>query len=112
MKSFKKYDRIAAALTRKYKAPRSSRYNWKFQESPQTIDFHALASQVQKIVDKENVFKLYLFIYQSEELERLNETLEFGHTSLRFHLLLIANMIVRDYLCGHLEEYLAQVTIQ
>lgn len=37
----------------------------------------------------------------------LNEPLEYGSTSLKYYLLLIANMIVRDYLHGYLDAFLA-----
>ncbi|MHA2500579.1 MAG: hypothetical protein ACXAEL_13510, partial [Candidatus Hodarchaeales archaeon] len=43
---------------------------------------------------------------RSKELDQSNEAFEFGHTSLKFHLLIIANLIVRDYLHGYLEGFL------
>ncbi|MFX0113544.1 MAG: hypothetical protein ACFFB3_03270, partial [Candidatus Hodarchaeota archaeon] len=64
------------------------------------------ADQIAQEVDTRNVYKLYLFIHRSKEFDQLNEAFEFGHTSLKSHLLLIANMIVRDYLHGHLEAFL------
>ncbi|MFQ5977870.1 MAG: hypothetical protein ACE5OZ_07070 [Candidatus Heimdallarchaeota archaeon] len=104
--TFKKYDRIAAFLTRKRKAPRLTRYNYQARGEFQAIDFEQLANQIAQVVNTRNVYKLYLFIHRSRELDQLNEAFEFGHTSLKFHLLIIANMIVRDYLHGYLEAFL------
>jgi hypothetical protein len=104
--TIKKYDRIASYFTRKYKAPRIMRYNYRLPEESQVIDFENLVNQITQVVNKKNVFKLYEFIYKSEELGLLNEAFEFSYTSLKFHLLLIANMIVRDYLHGYLDPFL------
>lgn len=109
VKQFQRYDRMAASMTRNHKAPRMNRYNWKADETAQTVDFTLLAAKIQAIVDSQNVFKLYLFVHQSQELELLNEDFNYGHTSLRYHLLLIANMMVRDYLHGYLDDYLKQM---
>ncbi|MFX0170304.1 MAG: hypothetical protein ACFE9L_00130 [Candidatus Hodarchaeota archaeon] len=106
IETFKKYDGIASYLTRRSKAPRMTRYNWQTAEDFQLIDFEVLATQIAQVVNTRNVFKLYLLIYQSQDLESLNESLDFGHTSLRYHLLLIANFIVRDYLHGYLDAFL------
>ncbi|MHA2496723.1 MAG: hypothetical protein ACXAEI_14670 [Candidatus Hodarchaeales archaeon] len=104
--TFKKYDQIAAFLTRQRKAPRLTRYNYQAREEFQVIDFQQLADQIAQVVNTRNVYKLYLFIHRSKELDQLNEAFEFGHTSLKFHLLIIANLIVRDYLHGYLEGFL------
>jgi hypothetical protein len=64
------------------------------------IDFAKLASEIAQV--SENVWKLYDFIYQSQELTQLAESLEYGHSSLKTHLLLIANLIVQDWLAGRL----------
>ncbi|MFX0172130.1 MAG: hypothetical protein ACFE9L_09430 [Candidatus Hodarchaeota archaeon] len=110
--TFKKYNRIASYLTRQYKAPRITRYNYKLSEESQTIDFEALATQITQVVNQKNVFKLYELIYKSEELGLLNESFEFSYTSLKVHLLLIGNMIVRDYLHGYLDAFRASYTPQ
>jgi len=39
IETFKKYDGIASYLTRRYKAPRTTRYNWKTSDDFQLIDF-------------------------------------------------------------------------
>ena len=90
--TFKKYDRLAALITRRHRSPSTSRYTWR---SSKKVDFIALAQQIAEVAT--NVWKLYDFIYKSQDLNQLNESLEFGHSSLRFHLLLIANLIVQDY---------------
>ncbi|MFX0172379.1 MAG: hypothetical protein ACFE9L_10690 [Candidatus Hodarchaeota archaeon] len=110
--TFKKYDRITSYLTRHYKAPRITRYNYELPEDFQAIDFEALATQITQVVNQKNVFKLYELIYHSEELGLLNESFEFSYTSLKVHLLLIGNMIVRDYLHGYLDAFLASYTPQ
>ncbi|MFX0066071.1 MAG: hypothetical protein ACFFC7_28220 [Candidatus Hermodarchaeota archaeon] len=69
-----------------------TRYNW---WASRKIDFSKLANEI-KAVSK-NVWKLYEYIYQSQELALLNESLQHGHTSLRAHLLVIANLIVQDF---------------
>ena len=60
------------------------------------IDFQLLAQHIAEVSN--NLWKLYEYIYKNKELEVLNESFEFGHTSLRRHLLIIANLIVSEYL--------------
>jgi len=96
--NFQKYDRIAASITRKFRSPRTNRYNWYSKEN---IDFKKLAKEVKEVSN--NIWKLYKYIYDSKELDKLNESLEYGHTSLRSlrkSILLIANLILQDYLKG------------
>lgn len=42
------------------------------------------------------MMKIYEYIYKSKQVDKLNESLEHGYTSLKRHLLLIANLIVQD----------------
>ncbi|MFX0094139.1 MAG: hypothetical protein ACFFBD_20545 [Candidatus Hodarchaeota archaeon] len=93
IQTFQKYDRLAALITRKVQSPRNTRYNW---ASNGTLDFEQLAKEIEGVTNQ-SVWKLYQYIYESKALAQLNESLEYGHTSLRSHLLLIANLIVRDY---------------
>lgn len=93
---FQKYDRIAARRTRVIRAPRQTRYTW---NSRKLFDFNRISTEIKEV--SENIWKLYDYIYHSEELKQLSESLYFGHSSLRNHLLLIANLIVRDYLKGY-----------
>lgn len=95
--TFQRYDRIAASITRKHRSPRNNRYNWK---ATKKVDFPALAKQLAEVSN--NPWKLYNFIYTCNDLAWLNESFEFGHTSLRMHLLILVNLIVFDYLQGTL----------
>ncbi|MFW9904681.1 MAG: hypothetical protein ACFFFH_10135 [Candidatus Thorarchaeota archaeon] len=96
---FQKYDRISASRTRTIHSPRKTRYTW---NSIGLFDFNRISNEIKEVSD--NIWKLYQYIHESEELNQLNESLYFGHLSLRYHLLLIANLIVRDYLRGNLRE--------
>lgn len=89
-----KYDRRAAAIKRRIRSPIKSRYNWKAAGTE--INSENLAEDIKSHATY--VWKLYELIYQSKELVLLNESLKFGHTSLKNHLLLITNLIVQDYL--------------
>ncbi|MFX1253201.1 MAG: hypothetical protein ACFFCZ_16455 [Promethearchaeota archaeon] len=92
IKRFQKYDHLAAIITRKIRSPRTNRYNW---ASTSNIDFEKLAEEIKEVSN--NIWKLYDYIYNSKELGQLNESLQHGHTSLRSHLLIIANLIVQDF---------------
>ena len=92
---FQSYDRIASSITRKNRSPRPNRYNWKAKVT-ERVDFQLLAEKIAEVSN--NPWKLYEYIYKCKELEVLNESFEFGHTSLRRHLLIISNLIVSDYL--------------
>lgn len=89
---FQKYDHLAAIITRKIRSPRTNRYNW---SSNSNINFEKLVKEIKEVAS--NTWKLYDYIYQSKELEQLNESLQHGHTSLRNHLLVVANLIVQDF---------------
>ena len=54
----------------------------------------ALTKQIAETAN--NVWKLYEYIYKSKELDQLNESLEFGQSSLCFYLLLITNLLVQN----------------
>lgn len=100
IQTFQKYDRIAAAITRKIRSPRNNRYNW---YSTENIDFKQLAKEIKEV--NKNIWKLYNFFYTNKKLNYLNESLEHGHTSLRNHLLVITNLIVQDFQQQRLEDY-------
>ncbi len=84
---------MAASMTRKILSPRTNRYNWRVKKK---IDFELLGIEIQEVAN--NIWKLYDYIYKSKELAQLNESIKYGHTSLRMHLLIIANLIVQDKL--------------
>ena len=90
--NFQKYDRIAASMTRKFRSPRTNRYNW---HSTENVDFNKLVREIKEV--SSNIWKLYKYIYDSKELDMLNESLEYGHTSLKRHLLIITNLIVQEF---------------
>ncbi|MFX1250170.1 MAG: hypothetical protein ACFFCZ_00970 [Promethearchaeota archaeon] len=92
IQKFQKYDQLAAIITRRVRSPRNNRYNWRAKE---TINFEQLAKEITK-ANNQSVWKLYEYIYSNKKLDLLNESMEHGHTSLRRHLLLIANLVVRD----------------
>lgn len=98
IQTFQKYDRIAASITRKIRSPRTTRYNW---YSTQNIDFTELCRNIKEVVP--NIWKLYKYIYESKALTCISEALEYGHTSLRDHLLIIANLIVQDFQQNRIE---------
>jgi len=97
IQTFQHYDRLGARMTRKFRSPRTNRYNWYAIE---TIDFANLVDEIVEVAD--HPWKLYEYIYQSEELSHLTESLQHGHTSLRRHLLIVTNLIVHDYLSNRL----------
>jgi hypothetical protein len=95
IKTFQYYDRLAARITRKIRSPITSRYTWQAKRLIEKIDFKKLAQEI-KEVTKTNIWNLYAYIYQSKELRLLNESMNHGHCTLRYHLLVIANLIVQD----------------
>lgn len=101
IKLFPKYDQIAAMITRKIRSPRTNRYNWYAKEN---INFVALKDEIKEVAS--HVWKLYEYIFYNRELTMLTESLEHGYTSLRNHLLIIANLIVQDFHQGRLKAFL------
>ena len=99
VQQFQYYDRLAASITRKVRSPRTNRYNWK---ATKKINFKELAQHISEVSD--NVWKLYQFIYQSKDLDLLNESMLYGHSSLKTHVLFITNLIVFDYLNNNLRQ--------
>ena len=96
IKKFQYYDQLAARLTRKIRSPIISRYNWQAKRSRQKIDFKKLAKKIQEVTET-NIWNLYRYIYESKELMLLNESMNHGHTQLRNHLVVIANLIMQDF---------------
>ncbi len=82
-------------ITRKIRSPILGRYNWQAKKKKKNIDFKKLAINIGKQANT-NVWNLYRYIYNSLELKLLNESLNHGHTTLRNHLLVIADLIVQD----------------
>ncbi|MFQ5981606.1 MAG: hypothetical protein ACE5OZ_25965 [Candidatus Heimdallarchaeota archaeon] len=94
VQQFQRYDQLAAIITRTIRSPKTNRYTW---ASHGTIDFDQLAAKIAE-ANNQGVWALYKFIYDNKELDNLNESFEFGHSSLKQHLLIIANLIVQDFL--------------
>ncbi len=95
IKTFQYYDQLAARITRKIHSPIIGRYNWQAKRELKKLDFKKLAQKITE-VKQQNIWNLYRFIYESKELRLLTESMNHGHTALRNHLLVIANLIVQD----------------
>jgi hypothetical protein len=92
------FDQLAAMLGRKKYAPVNDRYNFQAQQDRKRLaDRAQLAREISQVVNEKDVYDLYRYIYESEELDWLVETRECGYSSLRTHLLIGANMIVHSY---------------
>ncbi|MHA2231997.1 MAG: hypothetical protein ACXAB4_05880, partial [Candidatus Hodarchaeales archaeon] len=100
IKVFQQYDQQAARYTRQIRAPTTDRYNW--QGKSAEINFAQLGADIAQL--SKSIGKLYEFVYNCQELAQLNESLEYGHSSLRTHLLVLVNLIVQDFLAGKLEN--------
>ncbi|MFX0115040.1 MAG: hypothetical protein ACFFB3_10875 [Candidatus Hodarchaeota archaeon] len=85
---------------RRIRAPTETRYNWRAKATD--IDFARLAGDIANVPD--NAWQLYDFINRNVELDQLTESMEYGHSSLKKHLLLLTNLIVQDFLAGKLES--------
>ena len=73
------YDYLASLICRKKPYKRIGRYNKEQGE----IDFQQLAHAIEQ--NQHSAYKLYNYIYQSRELARLVESLNYGRNSLRNH---------------------------
>ncbi len=100
VQKFQHYDQLASRITRKIRAPTHDRYNWCSKE--EKINFERLAQEISQM-SKKNVWKLYEYISNNSDLAKITESLEYGHSSLKNHLLFIVNLIVQDFLAGKLE---------
>lgn len=105
--TLQKYDRIAARITRKHWSPIKTRYSWRANKK---VDVQHLVRQIE--AHQDNILTLYKIIKASKELDLLNESLEYGHSSLRQHLLIIANLIVTDWLKERLTLSAAGITVE
>ena len=91
------YDRLASYITRKKPYKITARYDFHNGE----IDFEKITKEIEALQD--SAFKLYLYIYNSKELKRIVESMDYGKNSLRNHLLIMANLAINDYLSGKLK---------
>jgi sulfur relay (sulfurtransferase) DsrF/TusC family protein len=85
------YDRLSSSISRKFRWTATSRYRILEIEK---IDFHALARNIEK--RQYSLYALYSHILKSQELKKVNETLSYGFSSLKNHLLLMVNLYIND----------------
>ncbi len=85
------YDRLASSISRKKRFKVPSRYNRENGE----IDFKLLKQDLEQV--QHSPYRLYNYIYHSKELERIVESMDYGISSLRNHLLLMVNLAINDY---------------
>jgi hypothetical protein len=105
-----RFDQLAAALGRKKYAPVRGRYNFSAQQRNQCLmDPKQLVLDISKVVNEKNLPQIYRYIYESEELDWLVESRNYGFSSLRNHLLIGINLIVHSYQKGYLNKFLNEV---
>jgi hypothetical protein len=85
------YDQLASRLYRKKKVPVMQRY----KKDKLKIDLEKLVSELEQ--NQHSAYKLYNYIYNSLELDRIVESLRFGENALRNHLLVMVNLEINDY---------------
>ncbi len=85
------YDRLSSSISRKFRWKATSRYRISEIEK---IDFQALVSDIEK--RQHSLFALYTYIRKSQELQKINEALSYGFSSLKNHLLLMVNLYIND----------------
>ncbi len=87
LKTLQKFDRLSAMITRRVRFKSFSRYSLKAKSK---IDFEKLKKEIE--FRQYSPYSLYSYVYNSKELEVITESLEYGFTSLRRHLLLMVNL--------------------
>ena len=87
----KSYDSIASSITRRKGYKTNTRYDITQGE----IDFSKLKEEIEE--KQHSAYKLYRFIYNSDEMKRIVETMSCGKSSLRTHLLLMVNLAINEY---------------
>ncbi|MHA1435721.1 MAG: hypothetical protein ACTSO7_17920 [Candidatus Heimdallarchaeota archaeon] len=90
----KNYDHLASYITRKKPFKTLTRYDFNNGK----IDFKQLVNEIEE--RQNSAYKLYNYIYNSQELTRIVESMTFGYNSLRNHILLMVNLAINDYLQG------------
>jgi len=97
IKIIRRYDSLASWITRRKPLKAITRYDYDNGE----IDFKQLTEEIEK--RSHSAYKLYSFIYQSDELKRVVEALDYKKSSLRTHLLLMVNLAINEYYMGTLK---------
>ncbi|MFW9921933.1 MAG: hypothetical protein ACFFDW_01445 [Candidatus Thorarchaeota archaeon] len=102
----KHYDSLAAYISRKKLTKTISRYDKENGE----LDFQKIVDEIEK--RQYSSYKLYNYIYQSKELARVVEAMDYGKNSLRKHLLLMVNLAINDYHDGKLKIINNKISIE
>jgi len=87
----KHYDKLASRLYRKKKVSVHQRY----KKDKQKINLQQLVTDLERI--QHSAYKLYNYIYQSNDLNRFVESLRFGENNLQKHLIVMVNLAINDY---------------
>lgn len=85
------YDRLSSSISRKFRWTATSRYRVSEIEK---IDFNALKREIE--TRQYSLYALYSYIYHSQILNKINEALAYGFSSLKNHLLLLINLYLDD----------------
>ncbi len=94
------YDRLSAAISRKFRWTAFSRYR---TAETETVDFNVLKREIE--LHQYSPYALYTFVKQCQELDKINEALIFGFSSLKNHLLLLVNLYLDDLQGGMLSTH-------
>lgn len=85
------YDRLSSSISRKFRWMATSRYRVSEIEN---IDFDALKKELE--IRQYSLYSLYSYIFKSQTLNKINEALSYGFSSLKNHLLLMVNLYIDD----------------
>jgi hypothetical protein len=85
------YDRLSSSISRKFRWTAISRYRVSEIEK---IDFNTLKREIETHLY--SLYALYTYVYKSQILNKINEALVYGFSSLKNHLLLMVNLYIDD----------------
>lgn len=85
------YDKFSSSISRKFRWTTESRYR---VSELAKIDFDALAKEIG--TRQYSLYSLYSYIYKSQLLNKINEAINYGFSSLKNHLLLMVNLYIDD----------------
>ena len=85
------YDRLSSSISRKFRFSTTSRYRVSEIEK---IDFNALKQEIDPC--QYSLYALYSYVHKSQQLNKINEALSYGFSSLKNHLLLMVNLYIND----------------
>jgi len=85
------YDKLSSNISRKFRWTAISRYRVSEIEK---IDFNALKREID--IHQYSPYALYTYVYTSQILNKINEALVYGFSSLKNHLLLMVNLYIDD----------------